>query len=52
MLTETLGLKIARQQSWVIGEARDTAIGVLKYYDVELPAASGNRSGNVTNSSE
>src|SRR5271169_6624096 len=47
-----LYLKIVRQQSWVVGEARDAAIGVLKYYDVELPATSRNRSGNLTDPSE
>ena len=40
-------LKIVRQQGWVVGEARHSAIGVLKYYQVELPAASRNRSGNL-----
>src|SRR5271154_5125531 len=45
-------LKIARQQGWVVGEARDAAIGMVKYYQVELPAASRNRAGNLTDSSE
>ena len=45
-------MKIASQQRWVVGEARDAAIGVLKYYKVELPDASRNRSGNLTDSSE
>jgi hypothetical protein len=31
-----LYLKIARQQGWVVGEARDAAIGVLKYNQVEF----------------
>src|SRR5271155_5125940 len=47
-----LYLKIARQQGWVVGEARDATIGVLKYDEVELSAASRNRSGNLTDSSE
>jgi hypothetical protein len=45
-------LKIVCQQGWIVGKARDAAICVLKYYDVELPAASWNRSGNLTKSSE
>src|SRR5580658_784209 len=47
-----LYLKIARQQGYVVDEARDAAIGVVKYNDMELPAAPGNRSGNLTDSSE
>jgi hypothetical protein len=35
-----LDLKIARQKCRVASEARDAAIGVLKYDEVKLPAAS------------
>ena len=45
-------LKIVRQQGWVVGQSRDAAIGVLKYDEMELPAASRNRSGNLTDPSE
>ncbi len=45
-----LDLKIARQQRRVASEARDAAIGVLKYDEVKLPAASRNLSGNLTDS--
>src|SRR5580700_11399958 len=47
-----LDLKIARQKCRVASEARDAAIGVLKYDEVKLPAASRDLSGNLTNSSE
>src|SRR5580700_10498246 len=47
-----LDLKITRQKCRVASEARDAAIGVLKYDEVKLPAASRNLSGNLTDSSE
>ena len=43
-----LYLKIVRQHGGVARKARDAAIGVLKYDDVTLPAASRNLSGNLT----
>jgi hypothetical protein len=47
-----LYLKIVRQHGGVAREASDTAIGVLKYDNMKLPAASRNRFGNLTDSSE
>jgi hypothetical protein len=45
-------LKITRQQRRIASEARDAAIGVLKYDEVKLPAASRNLFGNLTDGSE
>jgi len=45
-------LKIACQDGGVVQKASDAAIGVLKYDDVKLPAASRNLSGNLTDSPE
>jgi len=47
-----LYLKIVRQHSGVARKASHAAIGVLKYDDVKLPAASRNLSGDLTDSSE
>jgi hypothetical protein len=45
-------LKIARQDGGVVQKANDAAIGVLKYDDVKLTAASRDLSGNLTDSPE
>jgi hypothetical protein len=45
-------LKIVRQHGGVARKASDAAIGVLKNYDVELPAPSRNLSSNLTDSPE
>ena len=42
-----LYLKIARQHGGIARKASDAAIGVLKYDEVKLPAASRNLSGNL-----
>ena len=47
-----LYLKVARQHGGIAGEASDAAIGVLKYDDVKLPAASRDLSGNLSDSPE
>jgi hypothetical protein len=45
-------LKIVRQHGGVARKASDAAIGVLKNYEVELPAPSRNLSSNLTDSPE
>ncbi len=47
-----LYLKIMREHSGVAHKPSDAAIGVLKYDDVKLPAASRNLSGDLTDSPE
>jgi hypothetical protein len=47
-----LYLKIVRQHCGVARKAGDAAIGVVKYDDVKLPAASRNLFGNLTDSPE
>jgi hypothetical protein len=47
-----LYLKIVRQLGNVAGKASDAAIGVLKHDQVKLAAASGDLSGNLTDSPE
>ena len=47
-----LDLKILRQHGGVARKASDAAIGVLKYDDVKLSAASRNLSGNLADSPE
>jgi hypothetical protein len=47
-----LCLKIVHQQGGLARKPSHAAIGVLKYDDVKLPAASRNPSGNLTDSPE
>jgi hypothetical protein len=47
-----LYLKIVRQHGRVAREPSDAAIGVLKYDEVKLPAASRNLAGNLADSPE
>jgi hypothetical protein len=47
-----LGLEIARQHGRIASKTSDAAISVLKHDEMELPAASGDLSGDRANSHE